>query len=188
MLIQNKGNKDIFKIMSDVLDEIKRATCNVKIDSNCELYGSFFEDILAKSKAEKRPEFSTVYEGVNESVGDEDSSLISPPSQMLNDNELESWFVIMSHSYKSNGLAFILRLQRYALAMSRFRIYDPAMSFIDSFDDAVIMGEIKKYTEREDAIDYQMFMVILPNDMLAMYSSFKNITSTTLSFNFNYFI
>ncbi|XP_065314401.1 uncharacterized protein LOC135923529 isoform X2 [Gordionus sp. m RMFG-2023] len=166
--------------MSDTSDETKFFTYNDSMESNFKInsFELHHEEIRAKSmKVMKNPTNHTgSYNKINVKYSDS-MYLSSPPSS--SQNELRFWFVIMSQSYESKGLAFISRLQNYALSKSKFKIYDPAMSFVYSFEPWIIVKEIEKYLEED--INYQMFLLILPDAKLSMLSSLKNITSSISS-------
>ncbi|XP_065315103.1 uncharacterized protein LOC135923988 isoform X2 [Gordionus sp. m RMFG-2023] len=104
-----------------------------------------------------------------------DSKLNLKPSK----NELKHWFVIMSHSFKSKGATFISRLQNHALLESKFKIFDPTISHIPTFETSIVVKEIEKYSG-DLAIPYQMFLIFLPYGNVSLFSTLKNSSSATL--------
>ncbi|XP_065315159.1 uncharacterized protein LOC135924040 [Gordionus sp. m RMFG-2023] len=131
--------------------------------------------MMAKNKREK----FTIYKDSKDEKEAKYIEAIYLASPLPSHNELRFWFVIMSQNYKSEGLAFISRLQDYAISKSKFKIYDPAISFVYSFETWNVIKEIETYLEED--INYKMYLIILPDVMLSMFSPLKILTSSTLT-------
>ncbi|CAK9294854.1 unnamed protein product [Gordionus sp. m RMFG-2023] len=106
----------------------------------------------------------------------ESKANVKPPTR----NELKFWFVIMSERFKTNGLTFISKIQNYAKSTENFIIMDPKISFMKNYETSEILDEIEDYSKEGDK-NYQMFLSIIPNDKLSLFSILKNTSSTLLT-------
>ncbi|XP_065314763.1 uncharacterized protein LOC135923762 isoform X2 [Gordionus sp. m RMFG-2023] len=174
----------IFTIMGDVLDEIEKLFTHFdSVESNNKINPyelchniKYLEDDVQKST--NKPESPTSDKDL-EDIAKLCSKFDSKLNLKSSKNELKYWFVIMSHSYKLKGAALISRLQDYALSESKFTIFDPTISYLSTFETSIVIKEIENYS-CDMNINYQMFLIILPDDKLSMFSTLKNTTSNTL--------